>query len=190
MAVIFYPKGSLSSGFVGYRAVTTLGSEDQYAQKWFSLNDYSPQEAKRLAESCNKHWRQKAESVAANKQLSFAQWQSIGDVPGLWAQLRVERKMRGTTRTYVTPCFAVCLRKVGKIGQKLFRISPDRLDYLAAWEEACRLYIEIRGLPSEAIDHMLTIMPDPSIFYNDLYHMTPGVRENTYRQSIIDKVVY
>jgi hypothetical protein len=64
------------------------------------------------------------------------------------------------------------------------------LDYLAAWEEACRLYIEIRGLPSEAIDHMLTIMPDPSIFYNDLYHMTPGVRENTYRQSIIDKVVY
>ncbi|GAB0154382.1 hypothetical protein [Marinobacterium sp. BA1] len=190
MAVIFYPKGALGSGFVGYRAVTTLGSEDQYAQKWFSLNDYSPQEAKRLAESCNRHWRQKAESVAADKQLNFTRWNSIEDVPGLWAQLRVERKMRATLRAYVTPCFVVCLRKSGKSGQKLFRISPDRRDYLSAWEEACRLYTEIRGLPEEAIEHLFNIMPDPCVFYNELYYTTPGVQENADRQLIIDKAAY
>jgi hypothetical protein len=190
MAVIFYPKGALGSGFVGYRAVTTLGSDDQYAQKWFSLNDYSPQEAERLAEHCNAAWRLKAEAVAADKQLNYSRWLSIKDVPGLWAQLRVERQKRATLRTYVTPCFAVCLRKSGKVGQKLFRILPDRRDYLASWEEACRFYIQIRGLPEEAIEHLLDIMPDPSIFYNELYYTTPGVSKHVDCQTIIDKVTY
>lgn len=187
MAVFFYPPGALSSGFVGYRVATTLGDETQYAQKWFSLSDYSPGEARQQAYALNNLWRSKAEQAVKGKKSDYRSWTSIDDVPGLWAQIQVSKKVRqGHVKHYATPCFAVQLKRYAK----LFRISSTRRDYLEAWDEACRCYIESRGLPAECFNHLIDLMPDPSLFYDKLYFSTPRVKDIISQQALIEKLAY
>lgn len=192
MAVFYYPPGMLSSGFCGCRAVTTVGSEEDYRQEWFSLSDYDEATARRKAYAKNSQWRREADAIADEKKLGYQHWKGLSDIPGLNACLNISRKFRGGEyRRYISPMFTGYVMINKRRQTNSFRISPGAgRDYLEAWEEACRWYIKVRGLPPEALEHLIDIMPDPSYFYEYLYDRTEGASELISRQDLIKKVQY
>lgn len=60
MAVIFYAEGEHPSGFVGYRVATPLGTQQEFRQRYFPLNEYSAATAERLANELDAQWREQA----------------------------------------------------------------------------------------------------------------------------------
>ena len=194
MSVIFYDKDEHPSGFVGFRAVTTLGDEQSYRQKWFSLNIYGFERTKALAYQQNEDWREIANQVVHDRKYDYVNWRTIQDVPGIWCELRIESKKRGRNKDrisrYVYPAFSVCKRISGHKGQRLFRISSKGQDYIMAWENACHFYVLTRQLPHKVLERLLLLMPDPSLFYDELYQSNPVFEQLISRQDLIDKLSY
>ncbi|MEZ9709201.1 hypothetical protein AB4254_11030 [Vibrio breoganii] len=58
MTVLFYDEGEHPAGFVGYRVATSLGRNNEYRQKYFSLNQYSEHEARLEAQRLGENWRE------------------------------------------------------------------------------------------------------------------------------------
>lgn len=191
MTVLFYKKNDLSSGFVGFRVATTLGREGDYAQAWFSLNDYSYSKAKQLAYELNDQWRKQADDFTHAQKYCYQSWKTIEDIPGFWGQLKIESKIRmGEKRRYVYPVFSICRRINGLKGQRSFMISPRKNDYLSSWEMAVNYYTEIRHLDSVVRNHLLSIMPDPSYFYDTLYDRHKMAKTLISKQELISKLYY
>lgn len=68
MAVIKYARGEHPSGFIGYRAATTMGRDGDYRQKYFSLDQYGS-EAEYLAHRQNRRWRAVAEQLKTYRRI-------------------------------------------------------------------------------------------------------------------------
>lgn len=96
MAVIFYDEGEHDTGFVGFRVATTLGSNESYHQKYYSLKDYSYATARKLAYAQDAEWRAEAESIAHFGKLHRRKrhWGKNIIVEGLRAYIGIENKIR------------------------------------------------------------------------------------------------
>lgn len=69
MAVIKYARGEHPGGFIGYRVATTVGSDGDYRQRYYSLDRYGSK-AKVLAYRQDRQWRAQAERLKSNRRVN------------------------------------------------------------------------------------------------------------------------
>ncbi len=165
MTVLEYRDGEHGGGFVGFRVVRTIGSADEYRQRYFSLGSYSYRRARKLAYELDARWKEEAEqNRVLNKIHRKTKRSSKLHIlaVGLKAWIDVEQKQRGgVERVYFVPCFKVKIPGVRK-PDKVFRIR--KLGYRAAWIQAVMVYSEIHGIPSGEQLALMARRPDKELF--------------------------
>lgn len=67
MAVFYYDKDDHPGGFIGHRAVTTLGDENSYKQRYFSDKYWGFTKGKLMAEALNARWGARAAEVRLSR---------------------------------------------------------------------------------------------------------------------------
>jgi len=182
MAVIEYKEYEHDGGFVGFRTVRTIGTESDYRQKYFSLQDYSYTAAKRLAQELDKRWKLEAErhvkSKAKNiyKQRDKKKSHIIAD--GFRAYIEAHTKIRaGEPRTYFSPVFLIKIPGVGK-GDLSFRIH--KLGYQAAFVKAAKKYSEIHKLSPSNRLALIAKQPEITLFTE---HLLKNLRKRGHKLS-------
>lgn len=167
MAVIFYAEGDHPAGFVGYRVATTLGESTEFRQRYFSLSEYSPAEAQRLADALNAKWRNDASAVIRDGRLTRKRSYSGAGVivMGLRAAFRVERGRKAHYGTYITPCFSVSIPGYGK-GQRNF--PTTRLGFDGAFTAAVECYCQVHDLTLAERSSVLAMKPSRRLFSDTL----------------------
>lgn len=169
MAVIEYLEGDHPGGFIGIRAVTTLGSCDQYRQAYFPYRDYSPPLAQALADKLNEQWRQQAAAHRSATWLTKRPARAgLGWLAtGLRADLLRENKIRGgERRMYFAPAFVVDRRKdLQDVPRREFRVNvPDGKTLEDAFNAAVSHYACVRRLTIGEQAELLSRQPLPDIF--------------------------
>ena len=182
MAVIEYKEYEHDGGFVGFRTVRTIGTEKDYRQKYFSLQDYTYTTAKRLAHELDEKWKREAEKVIKSKAKDIYKPRTKKDLhiiaEGFRAYIEVDKKIRaGELRTYYSPCFLVKVPGAGK-GDLSFR--PRKLGYQGAYVKAVKKYCEIHKLSSGDKLALLAKQPDKSLF---TAHLLNKLRKRGYKLS-------
>ncbi|USD59022.1 hypothetical protein J4N45_10820 [Vibrio sp. SCSIO 43140] len=104
MAVYFYDVGDHLAGFVGYRAITSVGTNSDIRQRYFSLNDYSHTRAEELATQLDEKWKQEAKELKKKLVLGTSPQQPTTVCKGLFTQIVIERKRRGGA----VKCYYIC----------------------------------------------------------------------------------
>jgi len=167
MAVFYYGEGDHPGGFIGYRVATTLGEATEFRQRYFGFTQYSPGEAKRLAESLDVQWR--ADAEAAKRDGLLVRKRSYGGagviVMGLRATFKVERGRKAHYGTYITPCFAVTIPGYGR-GQQNFLTT--KLGFDGAYAEAVECYCRLHDLTAAERAAVLALKPSRKLFTDTL----------------------
>lgn len=183
MAVIFYDKGDHDSGFIGFRAVRTVGDAKDYRQKYFGLSEYSFSRAKELAYKQDAEWAKEAEEVLKDARVNKVRGEGGEHIiaNGLRASFRVERRVRGgELRTYISPLFMVKLPGYGR-GDKAFSIS--RHGYRKAYFRAVSYYCNLHGYDQRIKQSLLDKIPQPDVYLGPLAN---NLRENGHEVDIYD----
>jgi len=180
MAVIEYKEYEHDGGFVGFRTVRTIGKEADYRQKYFSLQDYSYNEAKELAYELDAKWKREAEKVVKAKAKDIYKPRTKKDLhiiaEGFRAFIETDRKFRaGEYKTYYTPCFMVKKPGAG-LGDITFRIR--RYGYEEAYNEAVKKYCQIHKISRKDKAALLEKMPEKSLFTT---HLLNRLRRNGHK---------
>lgn len=169
MAVIEYTEGAHSGGFVGIRVATTLGSNGEYRQAYFSYKDYSPGKAKYLAEALNEQWREQALAQRQHDWVNRPNARSGQGwvAAGLRADLLRENKVRGgRRRMYYAPAFTVDQwPRGGEGGHRHFRVNVAAGRSLEhAFHTAVSHYATVRKLSIEEQASLLSRQPFARLF--------------------------
>lgn len=169
MTVIFYEEGEHDAGFVGFRAVRTAGVNSDYRQAYFSLNDYSYEEAELLAHQKNDEWGKEANVVKKEnrkKPRSKSHKKNVIAI-GLRAYIGVERKLcKNEKQAYFSPIFIVQKPGYGA-GHHTFRIN--RFGYKEAFKLAVEKYCEIHGYDDTEQAELLKKLPCKTVFTEYLF---------------------
>lgn len=168
MAVMFYDKGDHPAGFIGFRVVRTVGSEDDYRQKYYGLTEYSYSRAESLAHKQDQEWALEAEAVLKAARLSKIRGPGGEHIiaNGLRAAFLVERKERGgEIRTYINPAFMVKTQGYGN-RDKAFRIGNT--GYRQAYSKAVTFFCSLHDYDDEVRKDLLKRIPEPSVFLGNL----------------------
>lgn len=169
MAVFEYAEGDHPAGFVGLRVATTLGLNDEYRQAYFSYSDYSPGQARELANALNEQWRQQALAQRQANWLSRRNARSgLGWLAtGLRADILRENKFRaGEQRMYFAPAFVVDRwPRDSEATHREFRVNvPSGITLEWGFHEAVRQYIDARQLGTQEHAELLSRQPSPTLF--------------------------
>lgn len=164
MSVIFYDVGEHGGGFVGYRAVTTVGKDGALAQRYFSLNDYSKETARNLAYAFNDEYRQKAQINRKEARLNSRGKSITSVVSGIATTITCERKKsNGHTYWYFVPKFVVSTGKTSRSVRK-FGISGN-VSYELAYSKAVENFCSSLGYGKTTKFELLDMIPKKEIFY-------------------------
>lgn len=188
MAVIYYGEGDHEAGFVGFRVATTIGSNSNYKQAYFSLNEYSYRMAELLANQLNEKWKLEAEQVKLKNMTTKLRKNSGPHIiaQGIKAKICVERKFRGgESKAYFSPCFSVKIPSQGK-GDTVFRTSKH--GYTEAYKKAVDLHCDIHGLTDTQYVELLGRIPSPSLFTEHLVELTQNRGHNVTKSEILKKL--
>ncbi|MGR5347423.1 hypothetical protein [Vibrio mediterranei] len=165
MTVIFYGDGEHPAGFVGYRAVSTLGRRYQFRQRYFSLKEYSTSTAQRLANDFDSETRRLAEEHKKKKKINLEAHEvsSTAIKPGLYTQIVIERwQSAGEIRYLYYPQFVVSALK-GVCGAKVSRFGGKR-NYVEAYRKAVEMFCDSRGYDYDVELELKAELPDREIF--------------------------
>ncbi len=169
MTILEYKKDEHPSGFIGFRVVRTLGANDDYRQKYFSINKYGYDAAKVAAQAQDLEWKKVAENNKKNfkNKLNVKKNSNPGViVNGLRAYIIAEKKLRREGyKHYYTPCFIVKKPGVGN-PDITFRITKH--GYRSAYVKAVKKYCELHALGNNDKLRMIALLPDRSLFMNDM----------------------
>lgn len=172
MAVMFYGVGEHPAGFVGFRVATTVGNNDNYRQKYFSLNKYGYSQAYILAHKADAEWRREAEEEVADSLINTRRKNAGKSIisQGLIAEILVENKVRGgNKKTYFYPAFSV---KTPGRGKGYFNFRVEKHGYENAYRMAVHRYCETHGINNSQHDELIARMPDRSLFTGYLLDKT------------------
>lgn len=189
MTVIFYDEGEHDAGFVGFRVATTIASDDEYRQKYYSLSDYTYSVAKKLAHAQNEIWKAEAEEIKRFNKLYQRKkhWGKNIIVEGLRAYIGIENKIRrGEKITYFYPAFYVTKPGYGK-GDISFRTSVH--GYKKAYQLAVAQYSRIHDLSTEDRKRLLGMIPCETVFSE---YLLGRLRDRGYsldKYAILDKLI-
>lgn len=175
MAVMFYDKGDHPAGFIGFRVVRTVGTEEDYRQKYYGLSEYSYQRAESLAHKQDEAWALEAEAVLKDARINKIRGPGGSHIiaNGLRAAYLVENKDRGgEVRTYINPAFLVKIPGHGK-SDKAFRIG--KAGYRQAYAKAVVFFCKTHDYDNQMRKELLDKIPPPSVFLDDL---AQNLREN------------
>lgn len=154
MTVIYYAKGEHASGYVGYRAVTTLG-DGEYKQAYFS--------SKAKATKKNNEWREKAEETKKARKLQEKKAENYIAL-NFRAVIRSQReKLSNGYTTYVSPAFVVGAGK-----QKHFPIGR-KYTFDEAFTLAVNAYCTMYDFDDKAKQELLSRKPEKELFTGYLY---------------------
>ena len=159
MAVIEYLEGQQKSGFVGFRVDTTI--DGKRYQEYFSLNHFSHNQAKRLANALNDKYRKKAEEKNRYNRI-YGKLKKNQIAKGLTAAIIREKKYSKDGMSYTIsylPVFNVC-RGVGDT--KTFRISFE--GYQQAFMNAVYCFCDYHGYTYNDRQYLLSKIPPASLF--------------------------
>jgi hypothetical protein len=172
MAVIFYAEGEHPSGFVGYRVATTLGTQQEFRQKYFSLSEYAAATAERLAHELEAQWReQAADEVRLNRLRRSKKSAGPGGlITGLRAYIRVGQGKAAHHTGYVSPMFVVQMPGHG-VGEK--RYSIRKLGFDAAFTQAVEFYALVNGLTEAEKTSVMQLKPARELFTDTLRQALP-----------------
>ena len=170
MAVIEYKEYEHDGGFVGFRAVRTIGKESDYRQKYFSLQDYTHEQAKKLAYEQDEKWKKEAAEVVKARAKDIYKVRTKKDLhifaEGFRAYIETDKKFRaGEIRTYYSPCYMVKIPGAGK-SDITFRIRKHGFE--GAYKEAVKKYCEIHHLSRKDKSALLKKQPDKTLFTDNL----------------------
>lgn len=185
MAVIFYDTGEHDAGFVGFRVATTIGSDKEYRQAYFSLKQYSYAMAARLAHDLDEKWRAEAEAVLRERKLIQPQPALKPNIVarGFRAAIGIERKIRkGVKTTYFSTNFII--EKAGN-GRSTLTFRTTVHGYAKAFELAAMEYRQIHGLTQDEYDELLGRLPCTTVFTDFLYER---VKANGHEISVDDVI--
>lgn len=188
MTVIFYEEGEHDAGFVGFRVARTVGVNSDYRQAYFSLNDYSYEEAELLAHKENDKWEALANDVIKGNRLTKRRksWGANIIVEGLRAYIGVERKLRyGKVRTYFAPSFNVKNPGYRK-GDFIFRTTT--YGYEKAYKLAVDKYCETHEYSSDTRVILLEKIPCKTIFTEFLYDSLIKRNHQVTKEEILVKL--
>lgn len=167
MAVIFYGEGEHPSGFVGYRVATTLGTQQEFRQKYFSLGEHAAATAERLAHELDAQWREQAENEVRLNRLSRSKGNAGpgGLITGFRAYIRVGRGKAAHHTGFVSPVFVV--QKPGHgVGERMFSIR--KLGYDEAFSQAADYYALVNGLSEAELAAVRRLKPERKLFTETL----------------------
>lgn len=169
MAVIEYLEGQHPAGYVGLRVVTTLGSNDEYRQAYFSYSDYLPSKARQLADALHEIWREQARAQRQDDWLGRPVSRAgIGWLAsGFRADIVRQRKVRGgELRMYYAPVFMVDRwPPQGPGGHRSFRVNVQTGKSLdEVFHAAVSHYVAIRQLGGEEHAELLSRQPPAQLF--------------------------
>ena len=183
MAVLEYKEGDHPGGFVGFRAVRTVGCDNDYRQLYFSLKEYSYTRAKALAEQFENEWAKEAADVLREKRLNGQMLRSQNTIAtGLRGYINAEKRTRaGQSRRWYTPVFLV---RAEKGRDKVFNIYT--LGYQAAWEQAVDAYADYYELPDLDKLRLLAKRP-PKTFFTETLYSGLSKRGHHIPQSVIEE---
>ena len=164
MSVRFYGKGEHPAGFVGFRVARTVGSENKYKQKYFSLNAYSLEEAEALAYELDALWKTHSSNYLREQRI----WRLTR--PGKVSRiaegfyLMVDYGLTKKSR-YLEPVIVVGRRDDTEFDVK-FRVKA--LGYDATYQSAAKLFSETHELTHDEHKEILSRQPPISVFTNYL----------------------
>lgn len=166
MAVIYYDVGDHPAGFTGFRVATTIGSDKDYRQQYFSLKEYSYHQARLLANKLNDEWRSQAEEYLVSRSPAVSLNTKTPNVitNGLRAVISLDKKMRnGKINNYLVTGFMVDTKNLsgGRVS-KLHRTALHGYD--TAFEMAVEHYCQVRGLDLEDQELLMTLKPTTDLF--------------------------
>lgn len=189
MAVIFYDEGEHAAGFIGFRVATTIGSDDEYRQKYYSLNNYSYAAAEKLAHAQDAIWRAEAEEINRFNKLHQRKkhWGKNIIVEGLRAYIGVESKVRkGEKKWYFYPIFLVTKPGYGK-GDISYRTSVH--GYKKAYQLAVTEYCRIHDLKTADRKRLLEMIPCETIFSEYLLEKVKERGHKICKPALLDKLI-
>ncbi len=189
MTVIFYDDGEHNAGFVGFRAVRTVGRDNDYRQAYFSLNIYSYAEAHKLAHALDRKWEAEAAKVKLADRVRKRRASAGPNIiaTGFRATILVENKIRGgVKRTYFAPSFVVGNPGYGK-GETVYRVS--NLGYEKSFNLALAKYCEIHNLPDTDYSDLLEQMPCETIFSEYLLGLLHDRGYSISRDEVLEKLI-
>ena len=192
MAVLYYAEGDHDSGFIGFRVATSIGTEDDYRQKYFSLNEYGGYDAaKQAAHELNDRWRAQArETIRANKIFKLDRDAGPNQIcRGLRGAIVLSKKDSGNDdrHYYYQPAFKVS-GYTARLPEKAFRMSL--YGYEQAFEQAVIWFCGIHRLDKWQQLALMEMIPDRSLFTGYLYNslLLNGHKGRITRQQIRDKL--
>lgn len=176
MAILDYTKTPHPAGWRGVRVATTVGTEQDYRQQYFSLDQHSREDALKLARALNAKWRREAQGRACESRLQ----------PGRVGRQYIARGLSAVI---------VCRRRgLDRSGAEIFYIgfrvtepglgAPSRLyridvhGYDRAFDLALHHLHKIRKLTPHERQWVLSRKPPLDVFLKELFR---GVRAKGFR---------
>jgi hypothetical protein len=167
MGILKYAVGHHGGGFIGYRVTRTIGSNNDYRQRYFSEKKLGWKEALRQAELQDEEWFKEAKIIRRSKpilELKGTQKTTSKNiiVSGFRAIIITDNRFRrGEFRTYFSPAFEV--RKLGTTEMPLY-FPIKKLGFRGAYIKAAKKYNELQGLSANSHLALVAKMPDRELF--------------------------
>jgi hypothetical protein len=142
MTVCFYDVGEHGSGFVGFRVTRGVESNNRVRQKYFSLSEYSYEEAEELALNLEAEWTELAQQYRDSRRASTKDLIQDGVLSSTFDLLSCVSGIAneaGIRSTHQLTVFLKCASQEGSCLYDLFGFSPDSKEYK-------RQYTAVRAL--------------------------------------------